>query len=72
MVSSTFYLRRMWRVFSKLAPSLNLPPYTDSHATDYPFSVPVDKKASLEDIMALVRNHYSDTEFDNAKVRVRP
>ncbi len=65
------YFRRMWRVYSKLAPSLNLSPYTDSFASDYPFSVPVDKKVSVEDLMALVRDHYEGTEFDNTKVRER-
>ncbi len=63
--------RRMWRVFSKLAPSLNLSPYTDPLATDYPFSVPVDQKVSFEDVMELVRDHYQGTEFDNTKVRER-
>ncbi len=61
----------MWRVFSKLAPSLNLTPYTDTLALDYPFSVPVDQKVSLEDVMELVRDHYEGTDFDNTKVRER-
>eukprot|EP01084_Bolivina_argentea_P250108 418920_1 len=61
--------RRMWRVFSKLAPSLNFMPYTDPLASDYPFSVPVDQKVSLEDVMELVRDHYQGTDFDNTKGR---
>lgn len=52
--------RRVWRVFSLVAPSL-----TDSlDEADLPFSVPVDEKISLQDIMAINRDHYEDTEFD--------
>jgi len=55
--------RREWRVFSLLAPSLNLDPYADF----YPFSVKPDKKVSVRDLMAIKRDHYEGTEFDLTK-----
>ncbi|KNC76378.1 hypothetical protein SARC_11120 [Sphaeroforma arctica JP610] len=59
---SEYSLRRVWRVFSKLAPSLKLTP--DS---PLPFSVPVDTEVSLSDVMELTRDHYEGTEFDLTK-----
>lgn len=52
--------RRVWRAMSLLAPSL-----ADSlDEADLPFSVPVDRLVTLEDIMAVNRDHYEDTQFD--------
>ncbi|MCR4424655.1 MAG: C69 family dipeptidase, partial [Firmicutes bacterium] len=51
--------RRVWRVLSLAAPSL-----ADTlDERNLPFSVPVDKKLSLEDIFAIHRDHYEGTEY---------
>jgi len=58
--TSVYSSRREWRVLSLVAPSLNLDPNADR----YPFSVKPDKKLSVQDIMAILRDHYEGTEFD--------
>ena len=57
---SFYNRRREWRVLSLAAPSLNLDPYAER----YPFSVKPDKKLSVQDLMAIKRDHYEGTEFD--------
>ena len=58
--SSTGSGRRVWRVFSLAAPSL-----ADTlDETDLPVYVKPDKKLSIDDINAIQRDHYEDTEFD--------
>jgi dipeptidase len=52
--------RREWRVFSLLAPSLNL----DPNSENYPFSVKPDKKVEVPDLLAIFRDAYDETEFD--------
>lgn len=59
--------RRVWRILSTAAPSLNLPPNTDPFGSDYPFSVKAERKLSLDDIAALHRDHYEGTPFDQTK-----
>mmetsp|Transcript_7490 Transcript_7490/g.9990 ORF Transcript_7490/g.9990 Transcript_7490/m.9990 type:complete len:727 (+) Transcript_7490:321-2501(+) len=56
--------RRMWKVFTHFAPSLDLSPYTTPWADDYPFSVKPDYLISVEDITTVLRSHYEGTEFD--------
>jgi dipeptidase len=58
--------RRVWRVFSKFAPSLNLQPSNNADASPYPFSVPVDRDhlVSAVDLMNIQRDHYEGTQFD--------
>ena len=51
---------REWRVLSLLAPSLNLSPHSENH----PFSVKPEKKVSVQDILAIFRDSYQGTEFD--------
>jgi dipeptidase len=58
---------RVWSMFRRVAPSLNLSP--DWHrAVDgsqpYPLWIKPDKKLSLADVFALMRDHYEGTEFD--------
>ncbi len=53
--------RREWRVFDLLAPSLNLDPY---QVDQYPFSIKPDKKVSVQDVMAIMRDFMEGTEFD--------
>ena len=58
---------RVWSVYRRAAPSLNLA--ADYHrglagATPYPWSIRPDRKLSTADVMALMRDHFEDTEFD--------
>jgi len=57
---SPYNARREWRVFSLLAPSLNLSPWLEH----YPFSVKPDQPVTAQMIMAIERDHYEGTEFD--------
>jgi dipeptidase len=54
--------RREWRVLSTMAPSLNLDPWD----LELPFTVKAEKKVTVQDLMALHRDSYEGTEFDNA------
>jgi dipeptidase len=63
-----YSLRRVWRVLSMAAPSLELSPWVeDGYTKDYPFSVKPDKLLTVSDVMELHRNHYEGTEFDMTK-----
>ncbi|MBN2279562.1 MAG: C69 family dipeptidase [Candidatus Marinimicrobia bacterium] len=58
---------RVWSIFRRAAPSLDLS--SDYHrsvegAKDYPLFVRPDKKLTLQDVIALMRDHYEETEFD--------
>jgi dipeptidase len=60
-----YSLRRVWRVFSKVAPLTNLPSrVSDGYAKDYPFSVKPDHKLSILDVANVFRDYYEGTEFD--------
>ncbi len=60
-----YSLRRIWRVFDRVAPSLELSPWVeDSFTKAYPFSVVPDKKLSVADVIDLFRDFYEGTEFD--------
>lgn len=52
--------RRVARIYSKVAPSL-VGTYTEPTV---PFSIPVDKKLSFQDILDLSRDHYEGTKYD--------
>eukprot|EP00747_Dinoflagellata_sp_TGD_P183420 gnl/TRDRNA2_/TRDRNA2_38292_c0_seq1.p1 gnl/TRDRNA2_/TRDRNA2_38292_c0~~gnl/TRDRNA2_/TRDRNA2_38292_c0_seq1.p1 ORF type:complete len:578 (+),score=77.89 gnl/TRDRNA2_/TRDRNA2_38292_c0_seq1:71-1735(+) len=58
--------RRVWRVLSLFAPSLNLDPELGAIAATptYPFSVKPDHPVTLHDVFAIYRDHYEGTEFD--------
>lgn len=56
---------RLWYIYNSFAPSLNLSPRVNPF--DLPFSVPVDRRISLEDVMGVFRSHYEGTEFDMTK-----
>jgi len=61
--------RRVWRVLSLMAPSLNLDA-TLGVRTDratYPWSVKAEKKVSLSMLRELNRDHYEDTPYDLTK-----
>jgi len=60
---SPYNARREWRVFSLLAPSLNLDPWLEQ----YPFAIKPDKPVTPQMLMAICRDHYEGTEFDLTK-----
>eukprot|EP01038_Epipyxis_sp_PR26KG_P012679 gene12679-17000_t len=64
---SPYATRRVWRVFNLVAPSLNLPPNTDSYGSDYPFSVKAETLLSPQDLMRIQRDHYEGSQFDLTK-----
>jgi dipeptidase len=58
---------RVWSIFRRAAPSLNLPP--DYHrsvpgADPYPLWIRPDKRLSLQDVFNLMRDHFEGTDFD--------
>lgn len=55
--------RREWMVLNTAAPSLKLHPNDEN----YPFSVKVEKKLSVQDVLTIFRNHFQDTQFDFVK-----
>jgi dipeptidase len=61
-----FYsLRRVWRAFDLIAPSLKLSPkLEDGFTRDYPFSVKPDQKLKLEDVFSIYRDTLKGTEFE--------
>ncbi|MFH1868155.1 MAG: C69 family dipeptidase [Candidatus Omnitrophota bacterium] len=60
-----YSLRRVWSVLRRVKPSADLSPWVeDSYTKAYPFSVKPDKKLTVQDVMALHRDHYEGTEFD--------
>ena len=52
--------RRVWRAFCLAAPSLA----ATLDETNLPFSVPVDKKLTIEDINEIQADHYEGTKYD--------
>jgi dipeptidase len=61
---------RVWSIFRRSAPSRNLSP--DYHravegAEPYPLWIKPDKKLSLADVFALMRDHYEGTDYDMTK-----
>jgi dipeptidase len=62
--------RRVWSIFRRAAPSLNLSPDFSSsvkNAKPYPLWIKPDSKLSVRDVMALHRDHYEGTSFDMTK-----
>lgn len=60
-----YSLMRVWSIYDRLAPSLELSPYVENSYTDeYPFSITPDEKVNLSGAFGLFRNHYEGTEFD--------
>ena len=61
--------RRMWGVFRLLAPDVDLPAEYDNLKNDkpYPFAVPVSKRVSTQDIMAVMRDWYEGTPYSTAE-----
>ena len=58
---------RVWSVYRRAAPSQNFSPNYHrgvEGAEDYPLFIKPDKKLTLQDVMALMRDHYEGTPFD--------
>jgi dipeptidase len=61
---------RVWSIFRRSAPSLNLSPdywRAVEGAEPYPLYIKPDKKLSVKDAAAMMRDHFNDTEFDLTK-----
>ncbi len=61
---------RVWRVFNRAAPSLNLSmDYINGveGAQPLPLWIKPDKKLSVQDVMQLMRDHFEGTDFDLTK-----
>jgi len=61
---------RVWSMYRKAAPSLNLLP--DYHrgvpdAERYPLWIKPDEKLGLEDVFYIIRDHYEGTDYDMTK-----
>ena len=62
-VSYATCARRVWRVMCLAAPSLT----SSLVETSLPFSVPVDKKLSIDDINKIQGDHYEGTIYDTSQ-----
>lgn len=61
---------RVWSMFRRCAPSLNLSPDFQrgvEGAKPYPLWIKPDQKLSLQDVMGVMRDHYEGTPFDMTK-----
>jgi dipeptidase len=62
--------RRVWSIFRRVSPSLNLSPDYSSYkknAKPYDLFIKAERKLSVGDVIALHRDHYEGTEFDMTK-----
>jgi len=65
--SRRYTATRVWSIFRRAAPSLDLDPAFhrgDSDAEPYPLWIKPDHKLSVADVMALMRDHYEETPYD--------
>ena len=61
---------RVWSIFRRAAPSLDLPEdywRAVKDAEPYPLFIKPDKKLSVQDVIALMRDHFEGTEYDMTK-----
>ncbi len=61
---------RVWCGFTRIAPSLNLPPdyvMGDIHAPMLPLWVKPDRKLTARDVMGMMRDHFEGTPMDLSK-----
>jgi dipeptidase len=62
--------RRVWSIFRRVAPSLNLSADFSSYkkgAKPYPLYIKPDRQLDVRDVIALHRDHYEGSEFDMTK-----
>jgi dipeptidase len=57
---------REWRMFSLLKPSQSWAVPVSGQVTTYPLSVKPDSKKSVQDMLAIFRDYYKGTAFDNS------
>jgi dipeptidase len=65
--SRRYTATRVWSVFRRAAPSLELDPAYhrgDPLAEPYPLWIKPESKLSVADVMALMRDHYEGTDYD--------
>jgi dipeptidase len=63
-----YSLRRVWRLQSRIAPSMKLTPWVkDGFTKKFPLFIKPDKKLTVRDVMNLYRDHYQGTIFDQTK-----
>jgi len=65
--SRRYTATRVWSIFRRAAPSLELDPAFhrgDPDAEPYPLWIEPDQKLSVADVMALMRDHYEGTDYD--------
>lgn len=60
--------RREWRVFSLIAPHMDL----DPNGENFPFSIKPEEKVTPQKIMEIYRDTYEDTPFDMTKFMIVP
>jgi dipeptidase len=61
---------RVWSIFRRAAPSRKFPPNYhrgEPTADPYPLWIEPDEKLSLQDVIALMRDHYEGTPYDMTK-----
>lgn len=61
---------RVWSIFRRIAPSQNFSPdywRCVEGAEPYPLFIKPDKKVTVQDAMAMMRDHFEGTEFDMTK-----
>jgi dipeptidase len=61
---------RVWSLFRRAAPSRDWPPdfhRAEQDAGRYPLWIKPDRRLSLSDVFALMRDHYEGTEYDMTK-----
>lgn len=60
-----YSLSRVWRLYDRMAPSVNLSPYVEgTYTTAYPFSTEPDEPLNATTALSLYRDHYEGTVFD--------
>ena len=68
--SRRYTATRVWSIFRRAAPGLALDPAFhrgDPAAEPYPLWIEPERKLTVSDVMALMRDHYEGTEYDMTK-----
>jgi dipeptidase len=68
--SRRYTASRVWSIFKRVAPSAELDPAYHRGVADaepYPLWIKPEKKLSVADVMALMRDHYEGTAYDMTK-----
>ena len=68
--SRRYTATRVWSIFRRAAPGLALDPAFhrgDPEAEPYPLWIEPERKLTVSDVMALMRDHYEGTDYDMTK-----